>query len=309
MEMLADAKAEIDQYGPNPGLASSTVDPTSGRMIELLQAAGIAELGPYFLAYRQWKLRIYRALWNAVQRHWKSERWIRVTDDQDLSQWVQLNGWELDENGLPVAINQLAALDVDIILAEGPNAINTMSDAFDSLVGLAKTGTAVPPELIVELSSLPASVKKRAMAHLVQSQQPKPHDLQAIQIKLQQELAKAQEIASHAQLYVAQAQKAAAEAGVAGIPEAGGGPAQQIDTPADLAKAGLDVAKAKQIYAELSKPHEPGAFEDGLAKQAKARRDMAEARRKDAETTNIMRHGAAEPALIPPPRPPGGGGD
>jgi hypothetical protein len=307
MEMLQEAKAEIDQYGPNPGLASSQIDPTSGRMIELLQAAGIAELGPYFLAYRQWKLRIYRSVWNAVQKYWQSERWMRVTDDQDLAQFVKLNGWEMDENGLPVAINQLAALDVDIILAEGPNAINTMSDAFDSLVGLAKTGTSVPPELIVELSSLPASIKKRAMAHLVQAQQPKPHDLQAIQIKLQQELARAQEIASHAQLYVAQAQKAAAEASVAGIPDAPDGAAPpQIDTPADLAKANLDLAKAKQIYHELSNPHEPGAFEDGIAKQAKAARDMAEARRKQAETANIVRHGAAEPAMIPPPRPPGG---
>ena len=307
LEMLQEAKAEIDQYGPNPGLASSQVDPTSGRMIELLQAAGIAELGPYFLAYRQWKLRVYRAMWNAIQRFWQSERWIRVTDDQDLAQFIKLNGWELDESGMPVAINQLASLDVDIILAEGPNAINTMSDAFDSLVGLAKTGTAVPPELIVELSSLPASVKKRAMAHLVQSQQPKPHDLQAIQIKLQQELARAQEIAAHAQLYVAQAQKAGAEASVAGIPDApGAGPAPQIDTAADLAKASLDVAKAKQIYQELSKPHEPGAFSDSLAKQAKAERDLAEARRKQAETLNIVKHGAAEPAMIPPPPPKGG---
>ena len=307
LEMLQEAKAEIDQYGPNPGLASSQVDPTSGRMIELLQAAGIAELGPYFLAYRQWKLRVYRAMWNAIQRFWQSERWIRVTDDQDLAQFIKLNGWELDESGMPVAINQLASLDVDIILAEGPNGINTMSDAFDSLVGLAKTGTAVPPELIVELSSLPASVKKRAMAHLVQSQQPKPHDLQAIQIKLQQELARAQEIAAHAQLYVAQAQKAGAEASVAGIPDApGAGPAPQIDTAADLAKASLDVAKAKQIYQELSKPHEPGAFSDSLAKQAKAERDLAEARRKQAETLNIVKHGAAEPAMIPPPPPKGG---
>jgi hypothetical protein len=307
MEMLQEAKAEIDQYGPNPGLASSQVDPTSGRMIELLQAAGIAELGPYFLAFRQWKLRVYRATWNAVQRYWTQERWMRVTDDQDLAQFVKLNGWEMDQNGLPVAINQLAALDVDIILAEGPNAINTMSDAFDSLVGLAKTGTTVPPELIVELSSLPASVKKRAMSYLVQSQQPKPHDLQAIQIKLQQELARAQEIAAHAQLYVAQAQKAGAEASVAGVPDASGAAPPQVDTPADLAKANLDLAKAKQIYHELNRHPEPGMMEDAQAKAAKAEKDRADAQRTRYETANIARHGAAEPAMIPPPRPPGGG--
>ena len=210
--------------------------------------------------------------------------------------------------GFPTAINSLGSLDVDIILAEGPQGVNTMSDAFDLLVGLAKTGTAVPPELIVELSSLPASVKKRAMAHLIQSQKPKPADLQAVQIKLDQELAKVQEIASKAQLHVAQAQKALAEAGVAGLPDPpdAGGPGQQVDTAADLAKAELDLAKARQIYGELDRTPEPGAIADAQAKVAKAERDRAEAQRKMAETMNIVRHGAAEPAMIPPPKPPGG---
>jgi hypothetical protein len=299
MDMLQEAKAEIDQYGPNPGLASSSIDPTSGRMIELLQAAGIAELGPYFLSFRQWKLRVYRAVWNAIQKNWTSERWIRVTDDQDLAQFIQLNGWELDpQTGIPVAINSLGALDVDIILAEGPNAINTMSDAFDSLVGLAKTGTAVPPELIVELSSLPASVKKRAMAHLMQAQQPKPMDMAALQVKLQQEAARAQEIAAHAELYVAQAQEALAKAAAAGMPDppAPGGPAQQIDTAADLAKAQLDLAKARQIYGELNQHPEPGTIADAQAKTAKAEKDRADAQRTRYETANIML------AMAPPSR-------
>jgi hypothetical protein len=307
MEMLADAKSEIDQYGPNPGLVGSPIDPSSGRAIELLQAAGIAELGPYFIAYRDWKLRVYRAVWSAVQLFWTSERWMRVTDDQDISQWVQMNGWEMDENGFPVAINQLGSIDVDVILAEGPNGINTMSDAFDSLVGLAKTGTSVPPELIVELSSLPASVKKRAMAHLTAASQPKPMDMAALQVKLQQETARAQEIAAHAELYVAQAQEALAKAAAAGMPdtpEAPRGPAQQIDTAADLAKAQLDLAKAREIYATLNKHPEPGMMADAQAKAAKAEKDRADAQRTRYETANLARHGAAEPALIPPPRPP-----
>ena len=307
LEMLQEARTEIDSYGPNPGLIGVPVDPSSGRAIELLQAAGIAELGPYFLAWRTWKLRVYRALWSAVQKHWTQERWIRVTDDQDLSQFIQVNGWQLDAAGMPVAINQLGNLDVDVILAEGPNAINTMSDAFDSLVGLAKTGTAVPPELIVELSSLPASIKKRAMAHLTKSQQPQPHDIEAIKIKLQQETNRAQEIASHAALYMAQARKAMAEAGVAGMPDspAPAGPPQQVDTAADLAKANLDLAKAKQIYSELQRPYEPGALPEAQAQAAKALRDQAEARRVAIESSNLARFGAAEPARIPQPKPPG----
>ena len=72
-------------------------------MIELLQAAGIAELGPYFLAFRNGSLRVYRAMWSAVQTIWTSERWIRVTDDQDLAQFIQVNGWEMDpQTGIPM---------------------------------------------------------------------------------------------------------------------------------------------------------------------------------------------------------------
>jgi hypothetical protein len=312
MDMLADAKAEIDQYGPNPALIGAPIDASSGRAIELLQAAGIAELGPYFIAYRTWKLRVYRAVWCAVQTFWTSERWLRVTDDQDVAQFVQLNGWEMDpQTGFPVAINQLSALDVDIVLAEGPNGINTMSDAFDSLVGLAKTGTSVPPELIVELSSLPASVKKRAMAHLMAAQQPKPMDIKALEIKLAQESARAQEIAAHAELYVAQAQEALAQAATAGMPtgDGGAGPAPQIDTAADLAKASLDLAKAREIYASLQQKPEPGAFQDAQAKTAKAELDRANAQRTRFETANLVRFGAAEPAKIPKPKPAGGGGE
>jgi hypothetical protein len=36
----------------------------------LLQQAGMAELGPYIMGYRGWKLRLYRAIFNAVQQYW-----------------------------------------------------------------------------------------------------------------------------------------------------------------------------------------------------------------------------------------------
>jgi hypothetical protein len=115
-----EAKAEIDTFGPNPGLIGTDIPAESGRAIQLLQAAGIAELGSFIIAYRAWKLRVYRKSWNAAQQLWRSERWIRVTDDDNLQQFVQVNGWQRDENGFPQVLNQLASLDVDIILDEAP---------------------------------------------------------------------------------------------------------------------------------------------------------------------------------------------
>ena len=40
--------------------------------------AGIAELGPYILSYKGFKLRVYRMIWNIVQQYWTAERWIRI---------------------------------------------------------------------------------------------------------------------------------------------------------------------------------------------------------------------------------------
>ena len=47
--------------------------------IQLLRQAAIAELGPYILGYKGWKIRFYRALFNAVQRAY----WTAGSLDQD----------------------------------------------------------------------------------------------------------------------------------------------------------------------------------------------------------------------------------
>ncbi|MET0668274.1 MAG: hypothetical protein ABWZ01_07190, partial [Methyloceanibacter sp.] len=187
-EMLNEAKQEIDTYGPNPSLIGSEVDPSSGRAILLLQAAGIAEMGNYMVAFRHWKLRCYRKTWCAVQKHWTAPRWIRVSDDQDLEQFVQVNGWEKDENGFPVIINKLAALDVDIIIEEGPDSVNVMADTFELITSLAKAGAQIPPEMIIELSPLPNKAKQMVQTQMKQATEG-PMQQNAIQLKLQEVMA------------------------------------------------------------------------------------------------------------------------
>ena len=81
LEMLQESKNEIENFGPNPALIGQGLEDSSGRAISLLQQAGVAELGPYLSAYKNWKIRVYRDIWNIIQRHWKEPRWIRVTDD------------------------------------------------------------------------------------------------------------------------------------------------------------------------------------------------------------------------------------
>ena len=155
-----DAKAELDAYANSnvAALSGSGVMNISGRAIELLRQPGMAELGPFILAYRGWKLRLYRGIWNAVQRYWTAERWIRVNNtDEKLAQFIQLNGLGLDEFGRPTIVNAVGALDVDIILEEGPDVGSVMQETYE----IVKGDPTVPWLVKLEMSSLPRSEKNR----------------------------------------------------------------------------------------------------------------------------------------------------
>jgi hypothetical protein len=189
MEMLSEAKSEIENYGPT--LVEKGME-KSGRAIALLQQSGLAELGPFIDAWSDWKLRVYRAMWSNIRKHWTSERWIRVTDQQEAAQFVRINELQIDPmSGQPVIANNIAALDVDIILDEAPDSITTMQDTFELLQSLAAAGVPVPPPAVIEMSGLPASVKKRIQGMLEQAQQPDPMQQQAKQIALDVESSKA----------------------------------------------------------------------------------------------------------------------
>lgn len=197
MQMLAEAKAEIDAYGPNPQLLGETRGAQSGRAIALLQQAGIAELGPYIIALKDWKLRVYRAVWNAIKRYWSAERWVRVTDNEGLAQFIKVNEMVPGQMG-PMLQNALGQVDVDIIIDEGPDNINAMQDAYEILTqGLAQNGVAIPPAVLIKLSQIPSSIKKEILDEFEKAKpQPDPMQQQAKQIALAGESAKVEETRS-----------------------------------------------------------------------------------------------------------------
>lgn len=245
LAFLEDAKNEIENYGFNPALMGQGVDNLSGRAMQIQQQAGIAELGPYLLAFKGWKLRVYRAIWNAVQQHWTSERWIRVTDDEGIAQFMAINQMGVDPNtGQPALVNALGSLDVDIILDEGPDTINMQQDAYDTLSIMAQKGQEVPPQLLIELSPLAGSVKKKALDILNQAQQPDP----MAQAGAQAELADMQ---ASTQLKQAQAQKAMADAATAGMGTDGG--PSEIDIATALADLRNKNASTAKTVAETQK--------------------------------------------------------
>jgi hypothetical protein len=200
LEMMRDAAGQIEKFGPNPALVGGDAGGglsrgSSGRAIALLQQAGIAELGPYMLNLRAWKMRVYRALFNSVQKYWINERWIRVTDAQGKPQFVQINAMVLGPDGMPQMQNAIGELDVDIILDEGPDTVTLMQDTYDAISQalpavapmLSPASSKAVMDVLIETSPLPADVKKRFRDAGEQEQtQPDPKQAEA-QAKLQLE--------------------------------------------------------------------------------------------------------------------------
>ncbi|CAL8974455.1 hypothetical protein RHODGE_RHODGE_03317 [Rhodoplanes serenus] len=185
-KLLELNQASIQNFGPNPALIGGGLENSSGRAIALLQQAGIAELGPYILAYRGWKMRVYRAVWNMIRQYWTAERWVRVTDDDGLAQFAQINGMDVDpQTGMPTLVNAIGSLDVDIIIDEGPDSVNMMADSYDTLTALAAKGANVPPRVLLELAPLASSVKKKVTDLLDQASQQPPPEVAARQAEMQ----------------------------------------------------------------------------------------------------------------------------
>ena len=205
-KFLEDAKAEIENFGPNPALLGQGLDNSSGRAIALLQQAGIAELGPYILSYRGWKVRVYRALWNSIREHWTAQRWIRVTDDEGLAQFVQVNAMGVGQDGMPAIINQLGALDVDIILDEGPDSVNMQQDNYMVLQSLGPQFAMQFPEIALELAPMQGSLKKRMLDKINAAKQaPPPPDPKVMAAQAMLQL-KQQEAQADMQIQGAKAQ-------------------------------------------------------------------------------------------------------
>lgn len=181
----------------------------SGKAIELLRQPGMAELGPFILAQRARKLGLYRKIWNACQRHWKAERWIRVSNNDKIAQFIQLNGLELDQSGRPQIVNAVGALDVNIVLDEGPDLTSLMEELSNKL-GMYPPGT-FPPQVLIEMDPhLPRSEKDR----LLKLMQPQPNPMQqaAAKADIEGKFAKNAKTAAETQRTLAQARQADATA-------------------------------------------------------------------------------------------------
>lgn len=166
LNMLQEAKAEIDLLGPNNALQGKGTEDQSGRAIIAQQQAGLAELAPLYDRFNDFKLRVYRACWARIKQFWKAPKWIRVTDDPNAPQFIGLNQVQgIDPMTMqPQVMNPVAQMDVDIILETGPDTVTLQSEEFEQLAQIMPQLAVLPPPYalaLIEASSLPAQRKKK----------------------------------------------------------------------------------------------------------------------------------------------------
>ena len=158
-QLLQDARSALSKTSPD---AQDTASSASGRSKIVGAQMDFIEVGRQFDQLRKWKREVYRKTWSCVQKYWTDAKWVRIRDEEGNSKFVQLNEPAM-ENGLPVINpmtgqqeikNNVADLDVDIILDESPDIINMQEEQFGMMVQLAQAGVPFPPDALIMASSL-----------------------------------------------------------------------------------------------------------------------------------------------------------
>ena len=217
--LLAEAKQEIDAVGYNAAASGKDTRDMSGVALRTREMSAQTELGPMFDVLRHLDIRVYRKVWNRIRKYWTAEKWIRITDDDNNLKWVGLNkpvtkGEELltqaQEQGAPPQIlqqlqlrisqdpmmkevvsteNDLAALDMDIVIADAPDAVTTQVEDFQVLGEMVKSGFQMPPIAVIEAS--PLSNKDKLIKLMKEAQQNTvPPQIQEQIQKMQEEMKK-----------------------------------------------------------------------------------------------------------------------
>lgn len=220
------AMAYVMQSGPNAALLGKGTEDQSGRAIEAQQAGGLIELGDLMDALRRFDRRVYKLLASLMQQFWTAERWIRVTDDELAPRYVGLNVPQVQDGPLgPQQVgvqNNVAELDLDIIIGDAPDTINNSVEAYQALtqaIGQAAQGGLPPPLVAIMIKAhpaLPTRLKKELLDALEALGQPNPQaeqqQAEVAQFAKDKAMAELEETRAKTFKTIAEGEKAAREA-------------------------------------------------------------------------------------------------
>lgn len=244
-QLMQQAIEALSITGPK---AITNVTPSqSGRAKQLDRQSDALELGRIFDHLRYLQKMTYRKAWHRIKQYWTEEKWVRIRDDEGAPKFVQLNRpitaqdmvGIAQKNGIQVhpelgriaaltptkvmaKRNDVAALDVDIILDEMPDVVTLQQEQFADLVTLAQAGVIFPPEVYIDASNL--RNKKSAKEKLSGGDDPEKQALAQVQAEMEQRAreaairkleAEGEKIGAEAQQ--TQIENAAGMAGLAGM--------------------------------------------------------------------------------------------
>lgn len=186
-ELLAEAKSEIERMAPSPAVIGRDANTQSGRATQIRAQAGLTEQAIIFGGIEEWEQRMYRQFWARAQQFWTAPMYIRVTDDEGSPDFIGVNQPQMgppqvvqDPDGMPTLQptilgydNNIAQLDVDIILDSVPDTANLQAEQFEMLTQLAGVGALGPNPgpMLLEASTLP---NKREITEKLQAAAQQP---------------------------------------------------------------------------------------------------------------------------------------
>jgi hypothetical protein len=153
--LLQEAKADIDTIGPSSSALADLPGSASGRAFIARQQAAAQELGTIFDQLKSWTRQVFMLDWCCIRQYWTEEKWLRVTDDQELTgyRFVALNQQmtraqrlqELLQNGapLPSALQTAAGNAAPQVLAQSQQMMQAM--AAQAQQQAQATGQQAPP--------------------------------------------------------------------------------------------------------------------------------------------------------------------
>lgn len=130
LQLLQEAKADIDTIGPSSSTLPDIPESASGRAFLARQSAASQELGTIFDQLRAWTLAVFTLDWYCIRQYWTDEMWFRVSDDRELTgyRFVQLNGRVTRVQRFQQAIKEGAAPPKALEIAAGNAAPLVMRD-------------------------------------------------------------------------------------------------------------------------------------------------------------------------------------
>lgn len=172
VQLLQEAKNEIDLMGPNASMLGETGSTASGRAIMASQQGGMIEMGDLTGNLEDFDRRVFRAIWNRIRQYWTAPKWVRITDDERNVRFVGINGAVNQDGSIGP---QIAQAEVDIIIDPAPDTVAPAGEVFEQLVQLKQMDAKGELPFRVLIEAAPNLRNKEKLLQMMdQAAQPDP---------------------------------------------------------------------------------------------------------------------------------------